>query len=71
MIAQRQLADVLDDGRVGDVMEVTFRTNEGVTGSVRVPVDKYDVATVGAMIEARVHAIDAVHRIAGVVDSGD
>lgn len=65
VIAQRQLADVLADGRVGDVMEVTFQTTSGVTGSVRIPVDVYDAVTVDEVIRQRVSAIGSVSRLEG------
>lgn len=71
VLAQRQLADVLADGRVGDVMEVTFQTASGVTGSVRVPIDVYDAETVDALIRRRVSVIGAVSRIEGVAPTPD
>ena len=65
VIAQRQLADVLADGRVGDVMEVTFQTSSGVTNSIRVPIDSYHPEVVDELIRRRVSLIAAVHRLEG------
>lgn len=66
VIAQRQLADVLADGRVGDVMEVTFQTSSGVTASIRVPVDSYTTDVVDEMIRRRVSLIGSVSQLEGM-----
>lgn len=53
IIAQRQSITVDGAGGLRDVMEVTFRTPDGSTGVVRVPLEVYNAATVAALVGER------------------
>lgn len=61
--SQRQTTALSSGGTFQDVMEVTFETTSGTTGSVRVPLSQYNPANVKSAIEARVEQIDAVHQL--------
>lgn len=58
--SQRQTTDLDPSGRFADVMEITFRTQAGTTGSIRVPLDRYTPENVRSIID------DYVERISGV-----
>ena len=53
----------LNGGTFQDVMEVTFQTATGATGSVTLPLSQYTPANVKAAIEARVQVLDEVHNL--------
>lgn len=57
---QRQTQQITADGRIQDVMEITFLTNTGVTATVRVPLAMYTAENVANTIDAFVTNIDAV-----------
>jgi hypothetical protein len=59
---QRQTNQVVG-GQFQTVMEVTFQTTSGVTGSVTVPVAQYNPENVANLIQARVDQINAVGQI--------
>ena len=63
IVAQRQTTDLTPDGRFLDIMEVTFETDEGVTGKVNVPVSAYNPDNVAQLVSARAAAISAVHNL--------
>jgi hypothetical protein len=60
---QRQTTALSSGGTFQDVMEVTFETTSGTTGSVRIPVATYSAQAVSDAINARVAQIDAVHSL--------
>lgn len=60
VVAQRQTVDLGADGRFTDVIEVTYQTASGVTGSVRVPVATFTPDRVAELIDARAVQHDAV-----------
>jgi hypothetical protein len=51
VVAQNQTVDLRADGRFVDVMEVTFETETGSTGTVKVPIVGYSADTVRAAIQ--------------------
>jgi len=63
VVAQRQTSDLTPDGRFQDVMEVTFTTDSGTTGVVRVPIVAYSPARVKELIDAQAQTITAVDNL--------
>jgi len=51
VISQNQTVELRGDGRFIDVMEVTFETESGSTGTVKVPVQGYSAETVRAAVQ--------------------
>jgi len=51
VVAQNQTVELRADGRFVDVMEVTFETETGSTGTVKVPIVGYSADTVRAAIQ--------------------
>lgn len=63
VISQNQTVELRADGRFVDVFEVTFETETGSSGMVKVPVAGYSAATVQAAIQPladHMVAIDAL-----------
>lgn len=60
IVAQHQSQTVDAAGGLRDVMVVTFRTPDGSQGSVRVPLEEYNAATVAQLVRQRAAAIAAV-----------
>lgn len=56
---QRQTTSVVGN-QFTSVMEVTFQTSRGESGSITIPVATYGADAVKAAIDARVVAMDAV-----------
>lgn len=63
VLAQRQTTDFGPDGRFADVMEVTFQTDAGTVGKVRVPLSVYSADEVRRRIAAYVEHIAAVESL--------
>lgn len=63
VVAQRQTTDLAPDGRFVDVVEVTFTTQSGTAGTVRVAEQDYTPDRVRELIQARVDVINAVHQL--------
>ena len=63
VVSQRQTTQLSAGGTFQDVMEVTFLTASGTTGSVVIPLTNFGPAAVQSAIAARVEAIDAVHAL--------
>lgn len=61
--AQRQTTDLSPDGRFVDVIEVTFLTDGGTAGTVRVPERQYSPERVRELIQQRVDTITAVESL--------
>ncbi len=60
IVAQRQSVTVDRAAQLRDVMEVTFQTTDGTTGTVRIPLEGYSAAAVASAIAERVGQIAAV-----------
>lgn len=65
VISQRQTVDLLPDGSVGQVVEVTFTLYDGTTGRVSVPVRGFSAQSVAAAIDAYADHLEAVARLEG------
>lgn len=63
IVAQRQTTDLTPDGRFQEVMEITFTTDQDVSGTVRIPVTQYTAENVREVISARAAQISAVHNL--------
>ncbi len=63
VIGQLQQQRLSETGRLEDVWEVTYRTEHGAVGTVRVPARQYEPEHVRQMIEAEVAKIAAVHEL--------
>jgi len=63
IVAQRQTTDLTPDGRFVDIMEVTFETQEGVTGTVKLPLSSYSPDNVAQLVSSRAAQISAVHNL--------
>ena len=62
VVSQRQTS-INNNGQFEDAMLVTFRTNDGVTATVTVPLSQYTDAYVKSLIDARAQAIGSVHAL--------
>jgi basic membrane lipoprotein Med (substrate-binding protein (PBP1-ABC) superfamily) len=62
VVSQRQSSQLVN-GQFTEVMVVTFRTSDGVTGDVSVPLSQYSADNVKQLIDARVQKIAAVHSL--------
>jgi hypothetical protein len=51
VISQNQTVELRGDGRFVDVFEVTFETETGSTGTVKIPVQGYTAETVRAAVQ--------------------
>lgn len=63
VLAQNQTVELRADGRFVDVMEVTFETETGSTGTVKVPLAGYSSETVQATIQPMVDHMVAVDKL--------
>lgn len=63
VVSQRQTTELTADGRFGDVMEITFRTDGGTVGSVRIPLDRYSAQSARDAIDEYVTHIAAVESL--------
>lgn len=61
--AQRQTTRLGADGRFHNVMEVTYRTDEGVTGHVDIDLNRYSADYVRDQINDVVKHITDVHNL--------
>lgn len=57
---QTETTQVTPAGQVQDVIQVMFGTDDGLQGSVNVPVAAYNVATVRAAVLAKLATMQAV-----------
>lgn len=62
VVSQRQSSQLIN-GQFQEVMIVTFKTAEGVTGDVTVPLSQYSAESVKEAIDARVGRIQEVHKL--------
>lgn len=60
VIAQRQSTTIDAAGGQRDVVVVTFKTPSDAVGSVRVPLEEYDAATVDKLVSERAAHMEAV-----------
>lgn len=67
VIAQTQSTDIGPDGKVRDVMLVTFRTGNGTQATVPVPLATYSRQTVADAVNALAAQLDSAH---GLTDKG-
>ncbi len=63
VISQTQTVELRGDGRFVDVFEVTFETETGSTGTVKVPVTGYSAETVRAAIQPLADHMVTIDRI--------
>lgn len=66
--AQRQTS-ILANGQFEQAWVVSFKTSDGVTGSVTVPLSQYTEANVSQLISDQVASIAAVHALSGTASS--
>ncbi len=65
VISQRQTLGQDERGNIVDGMQIWVETSDGVTFSLFVPMGKYNVETVRAMIQERVDLISSIGSLHG------
>lgn len=61
---QRQTS-ILENGQFEQAWVVSYKTSDGVKGSVTVPVSQYSADNVSALISEQVGLVADVHRLSG------
>lgn len=63
IVAQNQTTDLTPDGRFVDVVQITFQTKDGDSGTVRVPLAEHTPENVAQLVGARAAAMIAIRRL--------
>lgn len=65
VVGQRQSTDLLADGSIGQVVEVTFTLADGTNGRVKIPLVGFNADRVREAIDTYADHLDAVSRLEG------